>query len=416
MAKSKKDKDKGKKDKGGKGGGGKKDPKVDIYDPRSTLDSKSLKKLANKLANVEYKPQIGAARSQAKSLKKLLAYGLRSNQALTKQASGNVESYYGSLKRADNANEAYQKALGSRLTGAVGDAGTQAQNAVASAGGTANANLSGDQNLRRVDGTTARDQLQAAIASESGRTAREGQALGAQAAGQSAAYQAMQQQMASAAQMQGGVTMGDIAKRGQENEAKIQSQYGPSLIEARQNVKDIRSTRGDAKTALIRQLIGEERDYLLSKGALGVDKAGLSSGVDYAKVSGKQNRKSARVSGRQSRKTIDRQAQNNAAQARLGGRQSRKTIGKQQRGYGNGGGGKGKGGHSKAHKRDLQIAKATAANIHKEHPQWDKRRIYNELLDTQGVNPNMAKKVLRMGKHSKWRGISRDPNGRSLGR
>lgn len=400
--------DKGDKDKGKKGAGNDKRFKDGSpYDPHTTLRGKQVKQLARSLTRVQTKPQIGSARSQAKSLNQLLKYSLKSNAALTNQAGSNVADYYKRLQGADSQNQAYQQALAGRLSGTIASGNTQAQQGIQSTGAGATAALSADEQNRRVDGSTARDQLQQMIAQEGALAAREGQALSAQAASQGAGYSALQQAQGTAAQMRGGATLQDIARRGQENVAAIQGQYGPDIVKAKQAVRDARATKGDTRAQFIRQLIGEERDYMLSKGALGVDKKQLGSSVNYAKESGKQNRKSARVSGRQSRKTIAAQQAGNARQARLSGRQSRKTISHQQAGYGGGGGGGKGGGHSQGQRRaarkNLATAMAELSDARRQHPKWSDKKIKNYLIASQGVNPRYARKAVRKsrGKTSK---------------
>jgi hypothetical protein len=394
--------DKGKKD----GGNDKRFKDGSPYDPHTTLRGKQVKQLARSLTRLTTKPQIGAARSQAKSLNKLLKYSLKSNQALTNQASSDTSEYYKRLAGSDAKNEAYQQALAGRLSGSVAAGNTQAQGNIQAAGQSATQALSADQDVRRVGGSTARDQLQQMVAQEGALAAREGQALSSQAAQQGASYSALQQQMASAAQMRGASNLSDIARRGQENAAGIQSQYGPEIIKAKQAVHDTRATKGDARAQMIRQLIGEERDYMLSKGSLGVDKKQLGSSVDYAKENGRQQRRSARVSGRQSRKTVAAQQAGNAAQARLSGRQSRKTIGKQQRGYGGGGAGGGKhktDAQKKSSRKKLASAMAELADAARNHTHWDSDRLRNYLVASQNVDPRYANKAIRKTKRKSRR-------------
>lgn len=312
-------------------------------DPYAQLTRKQLKRTANQLTRTQIRPQVRAAGRQAKLLQTIFQNQVGTQKRLSNQAQGNVSSYYKSLADAEAKNLAYQKALSGRLSAGTAAAGTSALDVIgtASEGALGALNEQGAK-LGNVSGD-ARAQLAALVANQQGHAAREGQALSAQAGSQGAGYEAMQQQMASSAAMQGGTNLTNVVRQGLENVRELQSTFGPEIIAALGNKKDILASRGDIKAQLLRQLVSEEREYGLSRAALKLDKqqAKADSGVSpTVKFQAKQNRKLAKLKA-----DIERErAAGNYAQAerlaRVRARLSRKYLNQQQSGNDDGGGGK----------------------------------------------------------------------------
>lgn len=254
-----------------------KSQKIDPYDPSMSLTGKSLKKFVQSQVKSQIKPQIGSAKRLAKALQKNLAAQTEQQRGLTNQTQQNIGGYYGNVAGLDQQAMARQQAIGARLTGEVGAAGSQATQQVGAASGAALERLSADEALRRGAPSSARDELQGIIAQQQGNVARESASQNATASNRSADWQSMLGMMQGATQMQGGYAVTEAGKAGRNRVTDLQMQYAPDIIEALGNVKDIKSTKGGLKNQILGETIERERQYGLSKGALGLEKKELKA-------------------------------------------------------------------------------------------------------------------------------------------
>jgi hypothetical protein len=270
----------------------KRQEKIDLYDPRTTLSGDTLKKFVKSQVRNQIRPEISANKRTVQTLKKLLSGQTDQLRKFDKQATGNIEDYYQDLAKGDKQATATSEALGSRLTGALGSQGVQTAGTIQNAADAATGALDADQALRQDSSNSARAELQQIIAMQQGNAATESQALQGKGAMQANSWSNLMQGMGQANQMRGAATLADIHQGTQTNIADLQNQYAPDLREAIGNIKEIRKSKGDIRNELLAQLRGDERQYLLSKGALGIDKESLKSDL----LTAKQERKAAKKS------------------------------------------------------------------------------------------------------------------------
>lgn len=364
-------------------------------DPRAMLEGGDLRRIARHLTRAQTRPQIRSAQRTVHSLRDILGEQVGDVTRLGEQARGDVRSYYRSLAEAEHQNVGFQNQLANRLNQGVNQAGQQAQGNIGDAGSAALERLQADAQYRGQGSSAAKDQLVNMIASQQARQAAEQQALGAQAQAQGQGFSQLQQALASASQMRGGQQMSDIARASQQGVSDLQRTYGPDIREALGNLKDVRSTKGDIRNQILRQLIGEERDFMLSKGALGLDRKSL-------KTETRQNRKGNNIqlavarqygrndqrSARANRRNIRLQGQISGRNERIHGRQSRRYLQQQQ--SGSGGGGKGDG----YSKKDFQRARYLAMNDFPGIKKVNSRKQFNYIvghLVSRGVDSAAAK-------------------------
>lgn len=269
-----------------------------LYDPRTTLMGKDLKKFVQSQVRQQIRPQLHAAQRQAKSLEKISESQVNQLLGLSKQANRNIGSYYDDLHRQDKANLARQQALGARLSGEVAASGTQAAQAVTGAADAANKRLDTYQGQMQQGPSSARAELQQLIAAQQGQTARENNAFNATASERNATWQSLLGGLAQANQARGGEILNDTTRNITNRITDLQNQYAPDIRQALGEAKDIRASKGDLRKQVLSETIQRERDYLLKKGALGVDKGqlkadlkGQNSQIALAKQYGKNKAK-----------------------------------------------------------------------------------------------------------------------------
>lgn len=393
-SKDKKNKNKNKKK--NKGGGG-------LYNPNIQLKGQRLEKIVKQLARSQHRSQIKGARQQKRGLKALMQSQMGANQRLAEQASSNVQGYYRQLAQREAQNAAFQQALSGRLKTGVDQAGAQAQQAIQGTGAASQSALGGTSDQFGNVSGSAKAQLAQRVAEQSSHAAREQQALSAQAGGQGAAYQYLAQAQAQSNMRDGGRNLADISNRAMQNNREIQEGFTQPLIDAQSQISQLRSGRSDARTALLMEMLGREREFGLSKAAIGIDRDAFSEDAALE-----------RLKGRQSRKTIGKQQQGNERLAGIKGAESRKTIGKQQGGFG------GKGKTKKEKKQDAREFKEAVKKGHaeydsitEEHPRWGIDKVKRELR-RKGYSSAQIRKILkRVKKKNKKPGAGGPKQGQS---
>lgn len=330
----------------------KKDNKhLGIYDPANSLKGKELRKLARRLTTLQTRAPARAYTRQANSLRDVLSDQIASQLSLGKQATTNVAGFYNQLAQAEAQNLARQEALGARLRADVGTAGTQAQEGIQSAGEAGVQRLDEDALKRLSTPSRARDELQQMIAQQQGFAAQNQQGLNATAAGQSADWESAMGVLAQANQMRGGQNLTDIQREVVNRISELQQSFTPDIKGALGQAADVRASRGDIRAQLLRQLTGEEREFGLSKAALGLDKRALKQEGKLARKSlraekqGKtgqtalveQYKDLARLKSRLSRRGMSLSHSQNKELARLKAQISKRNINLSQGGGKNGG-------------------------------------------------------------------------------
>ncbi len=257
-----------------------KQAKLDLYDPRTSLTGDDLKKFVKSEVRQQTRPQISANKRTVKSLKQLLSSQTGQLKDFDKQASRNIGSYYDDLAQSDKQATAISEALGARLTGELASQGGQTAQTIQSGADASTAALAADSTLRGDPNSPARSELQQIIAMQQGNAATESQALQGKGAAQSNTWTNLMQGLGQANQMRGAASLADIHQGTKESISDLQNQYAPDIREALGQIRDTRKSKGDLRNQLLQQLRGDERQYLLSKGALGVDKGSLK--IDQA--------------------------------------------------------------------------------------------------------------------------------------
>lgn len=296
-----KSKNQGNKNKGKKGKGQghlTKTQRIDaLYDPRSTLTGSDLLKLAKKETKLQTKPAIHAGKRTLKSLTQLLGTQTDQLGALDQQASGNVSSYYKNLATKTAQNVGFSQALAGRLRGDVGQAGANAGQAIQGASQDALGRLAAAQATAGGTQTGAQNDLNQLIVQQTGDTAREGQALQGAAAARGNDWVNMLLGQGQAAQQRGGEQLSDIHRDVANKVTDLQGQYLPQIRDALGSINDARAQKGTILAKSIADLTDRERQFILSQGALGVNKGQLALDTKTAAQTNRLNKKTLKKTG-----------------------------------------------------------------------------------------------------------------------
>ena len=411
------------KDKGGKqhkGSGG-------LYDPRTTLEGKKLRKAVNALVRRQSRPAIRGARDEVESLRGVLDSQVGDVRRLGNQAQENIGSYYHSLAQAEAQNLDYQRALANRLNTGIGQAGQNAASAISGAGEQALGQFDKDAALRGQANTSARDELIAMVAQQQALQGREQAALAAQGQAQGAGFENLHAALGQAAQARGATQRSDVSRTTLQNVKDLQNQFNPEIRKALLNLREQRTAKGELKTEILSRLRGEERDYLLSKGALGVDKKQLSADIKESKQSHKNQadiinryKDLARLKAKLSRKGQSLSASQNKELAKLKGQISKKNIKLSHKGSSGGGSGGGSGAVPKESKhRAVDVARSAFSgkgiNWKTVRKSRKAKRDTIAYLVSHGVNSEAARWLVAKRTKKKKGGGGRQPYGRGHG-
>lgn len=266
---------------------GKKGKKISpVYDPLKQLSGKRLRKFVEAITKLEYAPQEAAINQQIKSLKNQNTTTTNKLTALGNQANTNVRSYYNSLAQAEAANYANQQELARRSQQNTSSMTEQAANAIQNAGQAANTQLRQDSG--------ARDELQAMIAEQQSRQAREAQAIKGNLENTSNNWLGLQQAMAATNQARGRENLTDINRQNNENITKATAAFNEEIAAA---LAKRAGLKGEAASAFIKNLYearGAEREYSLGDRAIKSKNAYNKSQIKLQKMRNNQaNRNNA---------------------------------------------------------------------------------------------------------------------------
>ena len=403
------DKNKNKNKSKSKGKGKGKEPKVDPYDPRSTLTGDTLEKFVKSEVRAQTRPAIRGGKRTIDTLKALLSKGTNQLKGFEEQASGNITQYYKDLAANELKNVAQSQALGSRLNASIQGSGVAAGMGQNRGAEQALAGLRADEQLRQNAPSAARDELQAIIAQQKGAQQLENNALQGAASQQSANWGNLLTGMSMSAQARGGEQLADSQRDIKNRITDLQNQYIPDIREAVGTIKEARASKGDLRRQILMEARGAEREYLLSKGALGIDKQSLEASSKQAAFERKQAKKSksgnpsldvAKQYGKNKRKEQKRSLRNQLAVAEAQGdnkraEQIRSRLNQLAVIEAQGGGGKGGklGDYDKSDKqRALSIARR-AGSI--EQIGQNKQKVIDEMNRRYGVNPVLGRWALK---------------------
>lgn len=354
--------------------------KNDIYNPLQNLSGADLKRMAEAITRAQTSGGLRAANEQISSLQRNRDTDVGNLTRLGDQATGNVSSYYRSLAKAEAENHARQQALGAKLGTDVNQSGATAAQNIANTGQAANAQLQ--------QPSSARDELQAMIAAQSGRQSREQQALSAQASGQGAGFSALSQAMAQSNQTRGATNVSNIARQTLGGVQKTQQTYGEDIRKAIADRAGISLDAADKLLANLSDLTAAERQYSLGQGALGQKSSYQQFAQGQQRVSGKQAAKSRqgqkKLAGIYNKNKQQQQAQSLAGQLQV------------QQGYG---GGSGSGGGTDLSDPYSGVQRAMdLLHVHKtDTPQVvaQKSKRYVAALVNRGISHKAAKVAVR---------------------
>lgn len=261
-----------------------------LYDTTQLLSKKALRNAVRSLVNQEIRPSMREAGRQIGQIQAERDRQIEQAQLLQQQATRNMGNYYARLASAGQQALTQDQATGQALTSAVGAQGAQTQQAITQAGQTATAGI-GPYPGQEI---SARDQLAQLVAQQTGGAAREQAALNAQAQAQSAGFTQLQSGINQANQMTGAAQRADIINRSQTQIGDIRSQTGQDISKLRGTQADLLAQRPDLMSKAALDLRQSEQNYLLSLGALKLDRkklasevAGKTGGIAYSNVSTK---------------------------------------------------------------------------------------------------------------------------------
>jgi hypothetical protein len=377
MAKNQK-RDKKNKDKK-KGAGGK-----GLYNPSMPLKGKNLRRVAKQIVKLQTQPEIKAAKAEAKGIRGILGANLKSADAQTQQAMRNTRKFYGDMSDDERRSMAQQRALTARLTGDTAQAGDRSQAAIDSAADASTQRLMASNEVARAEPTAAQNEIQSIIAAQAGRASREAAALEASASSQGANYQGLQNILGSAAQMRGGQQLTDIARAGQENRQDLQEAALPAHLDAKARLSAAKGSRGALLAQTIDALRSGEREYGLSRAAVGLDEAELAqrekASKRTARTSRQNSKRTAATSRANNKRTTRTSRQNTQANIRAD-KQADKRDDKQEL------------------KQDTKQVLNKVYTVKKAHPEWSDERVWRYVGQgdfTQGAI-KAAKRRIKKG-------------------
>jgi len=231
-----------------------------VYSPLTQLQGKTLRRFVKAITNLEYKPQVNAVNQQIGALDTQKQNTTASLGALGTQATGNISSYYRSLAEAEAANAARQQELAQRSQQQTASMTQQAANAVQQAAQNANAQLRQDSG--------ARDELQAMVAEQQSRQAREAQAIQGSNTAQNTNWQGLQQALAASNQTRGSENLVNTQRQSMSDITKATAAFNDEIAAAMARRAGL---KGEAAAAFIKNLYqarGAEREFNLGVRAL----------------------------------------------------------------------------------------------------------------------------------------------------
>lgn len=309
---------------------------VSAYDPSQVLKNKDLQRAVRSLVRLETRPAIREYSRAIGQLKQSQNRDIQKAQLLGKQATGNIRSYYNQLGNQNVDALRGQQAAGARLTGAVSQQGVDTQQAIGSAGEAAQARTAQyqpDQNI------SARDQLAQLVAMQQGAAAREQAALNAQAQGQATGFEQLQRGLGQANQLTGAARVFDTQQSVLNQQSDIRDKYGQELMNLRGKRSDIIAQRPDLAAKAFSDLRESERNFLLSRAAIGEKKFEALLGAQQQSNTIGGYKQLAAQKAKNSREIIKLQARVNKGLATQKQKQRLQYLKAQQRAYGKGSGG-----------------------------------------------------------------------------
>ena len=407
----------------GGGGGGKKGKhglnkkleksakRVAVYDPSRALKGRDLRRGVRALVRLQTRPAVRELSREIGQMKGSQQREIQRAELLRQQATGNAQTYYGQLAQENQQAIGQQQQYGQELTGNVQQQQASTQAAIAAAGAAAQQRTGNEPQGQEI---TARDQLAAMIAQQQGAAAREAAAQQSLAQGQASGFSALQTGLGMAQQMRGASQIGDITQNVLNQEADIRDRYGRDISQVRGKRSDLLAQRPDLAGKAFMDLRESERNYLLSRAAIGekkfeamlgakADKAASKSGIKYSNVSTKNYMKLNKQKAALELKRAKAAGASNKELAAIKAKYARKYLKLQQQGSGGGGGGGGGGGENYI---SYKKGKAYLQNLDGFHPKQlrsksARKKAYNKLR-VYGVGDKRAKKIIHDTVHS-WK-------------
>lgn len=230
-----------------------------IYDPLSQLKGKTLRKAVRAITNLQYQPQIAALNEQIASLGRQQASTTENLAKQGTQAQTNVSGFYQQIAREEAANLARQRQLAEQAQAQSGQVAAQTGQTIAQAGQTASGQL---------NESAARNELQAMVAEQQARQAREGQALQGGLTSQNENWLALKAAMDASTQARGGTNLSQLARQNLSDISQANAGFNEQIARA---MADRAGLKGQAANAFIDNLMkarGGEREFDLGLKAL----------------------------------------------------------------------------------------------------------------------------------------------------
>jgi hypothetical protein len=266
---------------GGNGGGGKDRALAELLEsmlsPNAQLSGDSLLDSAQALTRLQVRPQVTAYNRLIDELERRRRFETQGLARLGRDVNEDIETTYEGLGDYTKDAAAQQRRIAGVLSGQAQAAGEGAIDAYGNAvEGDVGSYLSQLQQRGGVEGSAAQQELaalagqqQAALAGEAAYGAGLTSATSQNFAGLAAA-------MGGAAQMQGAEAQSDARRAIAQRIAESRMGYGADIREALGAKKDVQALRGESTLQNLMNLRESERNFLLSKLGISLDRKALS--------------------------------------------------------------------------------------------------------------------------------------------
>lgn len=317
------------------------------YAPKEILEGPHLRKAVQQIVNFQTRPGIRQANRAIAESEKEREKDIGREKNLGQQAGVNIADYYHKL-----AADETEKLLGIEKANEAAKAGV-AESGRETLAGIAAAGKEGTEGIGAYEGQdiSSRDRLAQMIAQYGATAANQNNALNAEANEKGQAWSGLMGMEGLAGQQRGGQILGDTRRQVLGQIGSLKREYGSDISKLKGAKLELLLQRPELAAKALSELTERERNYILSKATLGLEKKKLGSeekgktgGVAYSNVNTANLIKLKKLEQRQ---RLQELAASGASYEQLQAQKaqdSKEIIELQQSGYGKGGSGGSKAG------------------------------------------------------------------------
>jgi hypothetical protein len=289
--------------------GPKYDEKANLYKPHELLGEKALRRTVGQEVQRQIRPALRQTNRTIGELNKYQNRDVTREALLGRQAAQNTTTYYQQLAQQETALLANQQGQNAQLTGQVAGAVNNAQAQIGQAG------VEASKGIGAYEGQNigSRERLAQMIAEQGAQAAREGAAINAQAQGQGSSQQALLAALSGSNAMHGGEQLAEQGREVGKRIGDIRNTYGENIGKLNADKRELLKSIPELRAKALNELRESERNFYLSKGALGLEKkkfsaeaSGKSGGIGYSNVNTKNQLKVLKLKKKNRMAELDR--------------------------------------------------------------------------------------------------------------